>query len=131
MDLFWNSSARDAIPIFYHTLHTQYLRTSLGPEKLQGSTVKVSNQPFPLTMAQKDLTDTQTSLFLALGFAFIPVSYGAFVVLEPGAQHLNGPSFPVAQGAFDLSRQTCRHAQMLFGLRAPWRSSGNILTLNT
>jgi hypothetical protein len=82
VDLFWNSSARDAVPMYYHALHNQVLQTTLGNEKLKDSSVKIFNQPFPLTVAQKDLTDTQTSLFLALGFAFIPASYGAFVVME-------------------------------------------------
>jgi len=82
VDLFWNSSVRDVVPTFHHELHNQLLKASLGQEVLQESSVKIYNQPFPLTAAQKDLTDTQTSLFLALGFAFIPASYGAFVVLE-------------------------------------------------
>ncbi len=33
-------------------------------ESLQDSKIKMSNQPFPLTSAQKDLTNTQTSLTL-------------------------------------------------------------------
>jgi len=82
VDMFWNGSTRDGVPIYYHELHNQLLRTALGADTLKDSSVKVSNQPFPLTVAQKDLTDTQTSLFLALGFAFIPASYGAFVVME-------------------------------------------------
>jgi ABC-type multidrug transport system ATPase subunit len=90
VDLFWNSTARDAVPVFYHELNNQLLRASLGSEKLGTSSVKVGNQPFPITASQKDLTDTTTSLFLALGFAFIPASYGAFVVLEreTGCKHL-------------------------------------------
>eukprot|EP00929_Paragymnodinium_shiwhaense_P046547 TRINITY_DN23705_c0_g1_i1.p1 TRINITY_DN23705_c0_g1~~TRINITY_DN23705_c0_g1_i1.p1 ORF type:complete len:1941 (+),score=414.00 TRINITY_DN23705_c0_g1_i1:131-5953(+) len=82
VDLFWNSTARDAVPIFYNELNNQLLKASLGADKVGSSQIKISNQPFPLTLAQKKLTDTQTSLFLALGFAFIPASYGAFVVLE-------------------------------------------------
>jgi len=81
-DLFWNASSRDAVPIFFHELHNQLLQATLPAGKYEGSSVKLYNKPFPLTPAQKDLTDTQTSLFLALGFAFIPASYGAFVVLE-------------------------------------------------
>ncbi|CAK9113314.1 ABC transporter A family member 1 (ABC transporter ABCA.1) (AtABCA1) (ABC one homolog protein 1) (AtAOH1) [Durusdinium trenchii] len=82
VDLFWNSSARDALPIFYQSIHQAALS--------QDSKIKMSNQPFPLTSAQKDLTNTQTSLNLALGFAFIPASVGAFVVLEreTGSKHL-------------------------------------------
>jgi len=82
VDLFWNATARDAVPIFYHELHNQLLKVTLDKTKYEEPSVKLYNQPFPLTAAQKDLTDTQTSLFLALGFAFIPASYGAFVVLE-------------------------------------------------
>ncbi|CAJ1389550.1 unnamed protein product [Effrenium voratum] len=90
VDLFWNSSARDALPMFYQQLHEATLRTALGAAKLQDSRILMSNQPFPLTSSQKDLTNTQTSLNLALGFAFIPASVGAFVVLEreTGSKHL-------------------------------------------
>lgn len=90
VDLFWNSSARDALPMFYQTLNEAALRKALGTEVLKDSKIKMSNQPFPLTSAQKDLTNTQTSLNLALGFAFIPASVGAFVVLEreTGSKHL-------------------------------------------
>jgi len=52
--------------------------------------VKMGNKPFPLTSGQKNLQDSGTSLNLALGFAFIPASFGAFVVLEreTGSKHL-------------------------------------------
>ncbi|CAK9086607.1 unnamed protein product [Durusdinium trenchii] len=90
VDLFWNSSARDALPIFYQSIHQAALSQALGADVLKDSKIKMSNQPFPLTSAQKDLTNTQTSLNLALGFAFIPASVGAFVVLEreTGSKHL-------------------------------------------
>eukprot|EP00931_Biecheleriopsis_adriatica_P069363 TRINITY_DN4321_c0_g1_i1.p1 TRINITY_DN4321_c0_g1~~TRINITY_DN4321_c0_g1_i1.p1 ORF type:complete len:1964 (+),score=351.62 TRINITY_DN4321_c0_g1_i1:38-5929(+) len=90
VDLFWNSTARDALPIFYGAIHEMTLRNALGTEALKDSTVRIGNQPFPLTSSQKDLTDTQTSLNLALGFAFIPASVCAFVVLEreTGSKHL-------------------------------------------
>ncbi|CAL1171712.1 unnamed protein product, partial [Cladocopium goreaui] len=90
VDLFWNSSARDALPMFYQTLNEAALRRALGEDVLKDSKILMSNQPFPLTSAQKDLTNTQTSLNLALGFAFIPASVGAFVVLEreTGSKHL-------------------------------------------
>jgi len=83
VDLYWNSSARDAVPIFDHALQQQLLKTALAAQNTDaGASVKFSNQPFPLTSSQKDLTDTQTSLNIALGFAFIPASIGAFIVLE-------------------------------------------------
>eukprot|EP00927_Polykrikos_kofoidii_P044673 TRINITY_DN38578_c0_g1_i1.p1 TRINITY_DN38578_c0_g1~~TRINITY_DN38578_c0_g1_i1.p1 ORF type:complete len:1924 (+),score=258.06 TRINITY_DN38578_c0_g1_i1:805-5772(+) len=82
VDMFWNSTARDAVPIFFHQLHNSNLRAVLGPQKLGNSLVKVYNQAFPLTASMKQLSDGQTGLFLALGFAFVPASFGAFVVLE-------------------------------------------------
>ncbi|CAE7550939.1 ABCA1 [Symbiodinium sp. CCMP2592] len=90
VDLFWNSTVRDALPMFYQQLHETVLRRTLGAGVLKDSKIQVSNQPFPLTSGQKDLTNTQTSLNLALGFAFIPASVGAFIVLEreTGSKHL-------------------------------------------
>lgn len=82
VDIFWNSSARDAIPVFYHKLQQQLLRTVTKAFDKGDVEVKIGNQPFPLTAAQKSLTDSVASLNIALGFAFIPATFGAFVVLE-------------------------------------------------
>lgn len=90
VDLFWNSTSRDALPAFYQELQHATLRSALGSDRLGSSTVKIGNQPFPLTSGMKDLADTGMSINLALGFAFIPATVGAFVVLEreTGSKHL-------------------------------------------
>jgi len=80
VDLFWNSSARDGLPLFFGMLSELVLRATV-PDG-QDVSVSFSNKPFPLTAAQRAFPDSQTALYLSLGFAFIPASYCSFIVRE-------------------------------------------------
>eukprot|EP00397_Hematodinium_sp_SG-2012_P000399 GEMP01000399.1.p1 GENE.GEMP01000399.1~~GEMP01000399.1.p1 ORF type:complete len:1480 (+),score=360.35 GEMP01000399.1:82-4521(+) len=82
VDIFWNSTARDGLPIAFHRLANSVLQQSMIRDGKEPVSLRVINEPLPLSGNMRELMDTQTSIFLALGFAFIPASYVAFIVKE-------------------------------------------------
>ncbi|KAL4489354.1 hypothetical protein ABPG72_019009 [Tetrahymena utriculariae] len=81
-----NTIYRDAAPLYINQMneaYINYLLKQLG--KLQ-ITLQVTNQPLPLTQAQKDLSGSAqglvTSFIYAIAFSFIPASLISFIVKE-------------------------------------------------
>jgi hypothetical protein len=81
IDLFWNSTARDAIPIYLNEIFNVWFKwasaTAGNPTGLNANpgsnSVTMRHKPLPRTSAEAAFGSVITAIFLSIGFAFIPV----------------------------------------------------------